>query len=81
MLARVVCGEVPRKHHIAFRDAEGRLRHEECFTRAGFDGPYTIAYHVNRPHAQHVAETRHGWKVPAAAAPRECSSCMPSTRG
>jgi homogentisate 1,2-dioxygenase len=70
MLARVVCGEVPRKHHIAFRDAEGRLRHEECFTRAGFDGPYTIAYHVNRPHAQHVAETRHGWKVPAATAPR-----------
>ena len=70
MLARVVCGEVPRKHHIAFRDAEGRLRHEECFTRAGFDGPYTIAYHVNRPHAQHVAETRHGWKVPAAVAPR-----------
>ncbi len=70
MLARVVCGEVPRKHHIAFRDAEGRLRHEECFTRAGFDGPYTIAYHVNRPHAQHVSETRHGWKVPAAIAPR-----------
>ncbi len=70
MLARVVCGEVPRKHHIAFRDAEGRLRHEECFTRAGFDGPYTIAYHLNRPHAQHVAETRHGWKVPAATAPR-----------
>jgi homogentisate 1,2-dioxygenase len=70
MLARVVCGEVPRKHHIAFRDAEGRLRHEECFTRAGFDGPYTIAYHVNRPHAQHVAETRHGWKIPAATAPR-----------
>jgi len=69
MLARVVCGEVPRKHHIAFRDAEGRLRHEECFTRAGFDGPY-IAYHVNRPHAQHVAETRHGWKIPAATAPR-----------
>jgi homogentisate 1,2-dioxygenase len=70
MLARVVCGEVPSKHHIAFRNAEGRLRHEECFTRAGFDGPYTIAYHVNRPHAQHVAETRHGWKVPAATAPR-----------
>jgi homogentisate 1,2-dioxygenase len=67
---RVQRGEVPRKHHIAFRDAEGRLRHEECFTRAGFDGPYTIAYHVNRPHAQHVAEARHGWNVPAATPPR-----------
>jgi len=70
VLTRVQFGDVPRKHHIAFRDAEGRLRHEECFTRAGFDGPYTIAYHRNRPHAQHVAEARHGWKVPAPAAPR-----------
>ena len=70
MLTRVQFGDVPRKHHIACRDAEGRLRHEECFTRAGFDGPYTIAYHRNRPHAQHVAEARHGWKVPAPAAPR-----------
>jgi len=70
VLERAIRGEVPRKHHIAFRDAEGRLRHEECFTRAGFDGPYTIAYHVNRPHAQHVAEVRHGWKIPSPAAPR-----------
>src|SRR5512138_1860723 len=70
MLWRVQRGEVPRKHHIASRDAEGRLRHEECLTRAGFDGPYTIAYHRGRPHAQHVAEARHGWKVPAPAPPR-----------
>ena len=70
MLERVVRGEVPRKHHIALRDPEGRLRHEECHTRAGFDGPYTIAYHLNRPHVQHVAEPRHGWRVPPAAPPR-----------
>ena len=38
MLDRMVQGAVPRKHHIAFRDAEGRLLHEEAFTRAGFDG-------------------------------------------
>ena len=63
MLWRAQRGEVPRKHHIAFRDADGRLRHEECFTRAGFDGPYTIAYHRNRPHAQHVAEARRGGKA------------------
>jgi hypothetical protein len=70
MLERIVRGEVARKHHVALRDEEGRLRHEECLTRAGFDGPYTIAYHVHRPHAQHVVEPRHGWRVPAAAPPR-----------
>ncbi len=69
MLQRVVRGEVAPKHHVALRDAEGQLRHEECLTRAGFDGPYTIAYHVHRPHAQHLAEPRHGWKAPVAAPP------------
>ena len=70
MLGRIVRGEVPRKHHVAFRDVEGRLRWEECFTRAGFDGPYTIAYHLRRPHAQHLAELSHGWEVPAPSPPR-----------
>jgi homogentisate 1,2-dioxygenase len=35
---------------VAHRDASGALRYEECVTRAGFDGPYSILYHVNRPH-------------------------------
>jgi homogentisate 1,2-dioxygenase len=70
MLERVVRGEVPRKHHVAFRDAEGRLLHEECWTRAGFDGPYTILYHRRRPHTQRLAEARHGWEVPPATPPR-----------
>jgi homogentisate 1,2-dioxygenase len=70
MLDRVVQGEVPRKHHIAFRDAEGRLLHEEAYTRTGFDGPYTLAYHRGRPHAARAAQARHGWKLPAAAPPR-----------
>jgi homogentisate 1,2-dioxygenase len=70
MIGRVVRGEVPPKHHVALRDAEGRLRHEECLTRAGFDGPYTIAYHVHRPHAQHASEPRHGWEVPTPSPPR-----------
>lgn len=69
MIERLVRGEVPPKHHLAFRDAEGRLRHEECLTRAGFDGPYTIAYHVHRPHAQRLAPARHGWKAPPPAPP------------
>jgi homogentisate 1,2-dioxygenase len=49
MLDRLAYGELPRKHHIALRDSRGRLRYEHCLTRDGFDGPYTIAYHVQRP--------------------------------
>jgi homogentisate 1,2-dioxygenase len=70
MIGRIVQGEVPAKHHIVLRDGEGRLRHEACLTRAGFDGPYTIAYHVHRPHAQHLSEPRHGWRVPGRQEPR-----------
>jgi homogentisate 1,2-dioxygenase len=51
MLERLSHGELPRKHHIALRDASGRLRYEHCLTRVGFDGPYSILYHVNRPQA------------------------------
>ena len=70
MLDRVVQGAVPRKHHLAFRDREGRLLYEEAYTRAGFDGPYTLAYHAGRPHATHAAVAGHGWRAPVAAPPR-----------
>jgi len=68
MLDRCVVGEVPRKHHIALRGGSGELRYEECITRAGFDGPYTICYHERRPHAQHVSNAEHGFE-PAVATP------------
>ncbi len=70
MLDRIVQGAVPRKHHLAFRDREGRLLYEEAYTRAGFDGPYTLAYHLGRPHATHAAEARHGWPAPVVAPAR-----------
>jgi len=70
VIDRIVQGEVPRKHHLALRDAAGRLRHEEAHTRAGFDGPYTLAYHLHRPHATHPAETTHGWAPPGHLPPR-----------
>ena len=54
MIERVVAGDVPAKHHIAFRNQQGGLYYEECFTRGGFSGPYTIMYHQNRPHEQRV---------------------------
>jgi homogentisate 1,2-dioxygenase len=72
VLDRIVQGAVPRKHHLAFRDAEGRLLYEEAYTRTGFDGPYTLAYHLGRPHATHAVALGdgpgHGWEAPRAAA-------------
>jgi homogentisate 1,2-dioxygenase len=64
MLDRMVAGTVPDKPHTALRDAGGRLRYEECLTRDGFEGPFTILYHVERPHTAAVAAPAHGWEVP-----------------
>jgi homogentisate 1,2-dioxygenase len=65
MLDRMQVGDVPAKPHTALRDPEGRLRYEECLTRDGFDGPFTIAYHVERPHTAAVVGPTHGWEIPA----------------
>jgi homogentisate 1,2-dioxygenase len=70
MIDRRTGGEVPPKPHTAFRGPGGALRYEECLTREGFDGPFTILYHEHRPHEQRPAERRHGWALPAAAPPR-----------
>jgi homogentisate 1,2-dioxygenase len=69
MLDRVQQGEVPPKHHLALRGPGGALRHEEAYTRAGFDGPYTLAYHLHRPHVTWPAEAGHGWPLPAPLRP------------
>ena len=70
MLDRMQVGDVAKKHHIQLRGADGALRFEECFTRDGFDGPYTIMYHLQRPHTQRVAQAEHGWAAPIAAGER-----------
>jgi homogentisate 1,2-dioxygenase len=59
-------GTVARKHHVALREGTA-LRHEECLTRDGFDGPYTILYHQHRPHAQRAVDDARGWTLPEAA--------------
>src|SRR5207244_384596 len=51
--------------HTVLRGDDGRLRHEECLTRDGFDGPFTILYHLERPHVAAVSGPAHGWQVPA----------------
>ena len=70
MLDRMQVGEVAAKHHVALRDAEGNLRWEECLTRDGFEGPYTILYHQRRPHEHRLAAAEHGWAVPVAIGER-----------
>lgn len=49
MLSRLSFGELPEKHHTALRDDRGALRYEECLTRDGFEGPYTLMYHRDKP--------------------------------
>jgi homogentisate 1,2-dioxygenase len=65
MLDRMVAGLVPDKAHTALRDESGRLRHEECLTREGFEGPFTILYHLERPHLSIPTNAGHGWEIPA----------------
>jgi homogentisate 1,2-dioxygenase len=67
MLDRIASGELPAKHHIVSRGPSGELRHEECLTRQGFDGPYTLIYHRDEPH-RHTAWEKYagGWSRPVA---------------
>ncbi len=67
MLERVAVGDLPAKHHIAFKSSDGELRHEECFTRAGFDGPYSILYHRYRPHTHRPSTVEHSFALPDPA--------------
>jgi homogentisate 1,2-dioxygenase len=69
MIERVVAGKVPAKHHIAFRKSDGSLYHEECLTRHGFSGAYTILYHERRPHTQRIDRVEgRGFRPPVRAA-------------
>ena len=65
MLDRMAAGSIPAKHHIK-HVVDGELVNEECLTRRGFDGLYTILYHRHRPHAQTPVELDHGWTLPVA---------------
>jgi homogentisate 1,2-dioxygenase len=67
MIERVVMGEVPKKHHIVSRGLDGALLYEECLTREGFDGPYSILYHRHKPHVQQRLQTcAESFAVPVA---------------
>jgi homogentisate 1,2-dioxygenase len=44
MIQRHQLGKVPPKPHTTFYDANGKLLREQCVTRRGFEGPYSIMY-------------------------------------
>lgn len=70
MLERRAFGELPAKPHTALRGAAHALCYEECITRAGFDGPYTIVYHDRRPHEAEPVAMDHGWEILGARSTR-----------
>ncbi|MCO4763706.1 MAG: homogentisate 1,2-dioxygenase [Myxococcales bacterium] len=49
MFAYATRGQLPAKPHTVFRQPDGSLYHEHCFTQVGFDGPFSILYHRNPP--------------------------------
>ena len=63
MLERRSFGDVPAKAHTVLSSSAGALRYEECITRAGFDGPYSIVYHEHRPHEAAPTDAQHGWEM------------------
>jgi homogentisate 1,2-dioxygenase len=85
MLDRLVAGEIAVKHHTALYDPHKQLRYEECLTRRGFDGPYTILYHEHRPHEQLPAKCDHGWIIDLVAQPEQLARrhyrCAELSRG
>jgi homogentisate 1,2-dioxygenase len=62
-------GELAKKHHVALRSDSGELRFEQCLTRDGFDGAYSILYHERSPHG--LVHKRSEARILGSAIPRE----------
>jgi len=68
MLDRITRGDVPPRPHTVVKTADGSVLYEECLTRDGFDGPFSILYHRHRPHeALPTDGAMHGFRTPPAA--------------
>lgn len=57
MLDRMAVGDLPRKPHTVLRSPDAALCYEQCLTRQGFDGPYSILYHRSPPQAWLALDT------------------------
>jgi homogentisate 1,2-dioxygenase len=68
MIDRQSCGLLPAKLHTVLRGPDGRLLHEEMFTREGFDGPFSAFYHrFPITAAREVLASDRGWAAPQLA--------------
>lgn len=56
MITYMKLGKVPPKQHVTFYE-EGKLLMEQCFTRQGFEGPYSILYFRTPPTDENAVET------------------------
>jgi homogentisate 1,2-dioxygenase len=65
VIDRQCAGLLPDKPHTVLRAADGRLLHEEMFTRGGFGGPFSYFYHrfPVTPHTG-VSLSDRGWAAP-----------------
>ena len=68
MIDRQSAGSFPAEPHSVFRGPDGKIVHEEMFTRGGFDGPFTYFYHrfPVPPHREARVSAR-GWPAAVAA--------------
>ncbi len=75
MIHRTRRGRIPDKPHTVF-EVDGALAWEHCFTRDGFEGPYTIMWHRRQPHwvvREEDLGPHPGWAEPAWEGPlRRC---------
>jgi homogentisate 1,2-dioxygenase len=56
MIHRMQLGRVPPKPHTAFYDENGKLLMEQCLTREGFEGPFSILYFRVPPTDENAVE-------------------------
>src|SRR5579872_2918303 len=68
MIDRQSAGLIPDKPHTVCRAPDGKILHEEMFTRGGFSGPFSYFYHrfPITPHRE-VALADRGWPIPKPA--------------
>lgn len=67
MIDRMQLGLVPEKPHLV-HEVDGKLTYEECFTRQGFEGSYSVLYHRAPPtRATGWKASQRGWKAPEGA--------------
>ncbi|HTQ07682.1 MAG TPA: homogentisate 1,2-dioxygenase [Polyangiaceae bacterium] len=69
MLERRALGHVPKKPHLRER-VDGAPIYEECLTRAGFEGAFSMLYHQHRPHEAEPVPLEEGPRPVELAPPR-----------